>query len=86
MLRDLNLPPEAAQAFGKIMNDAFNKKPNPGKALALLEQFYHGSHSFVPGDPYATAFKEGQRDVFLTIVASIDCYQKAMEKANTTKE
>jgi hypothetical protein len=80
MLKDLGLTAKEQVSLGKIFYDAFNKKPNVGKAIGMLEQFYHGRHSFVANDPYQTAFHEGQRDVFLTIVAAIAVYQSSVKE------
>lgn len=40
----------------------------PPRVLADLEQSYMLRDSFVPGDPYKSAWQEGQRSVVLNIL------------------
>ena len=42
-----------------------------GNVLDDLRAQYMRRSSFVPGDPHATAFREGQRDVVLAIEAML---------------
>lgn len=37
-----------------------------------LKKCYGNKTSFVPGDPHATSFREGQRDVYLRFLYFID--------------
>jgi hypothetical protein len=76
MLKDLKLNPTELASAGRILNDALNKEPNAGMALKLLEQLYHTRPSYIPGDPHGTAFQEGQRDVYLTILSLIGYFQQ----------
>ena len=80
MLKDLNLNPKELVSAGRILNDAFNKGNNAGKALAVLEGLYHSRPSYVSGDAYATAYQEGQRDVYLTVLSLIGYFQQEQKK------
>ena len=42
--------------------------PDADEALKLLCEEFADRTSFVPGDPYSTAFKEGQRNVVLFLL------------------
>lgn len=83
MLKDLQLNSVELTSAGRILNDALNKEPNAGAALKVLQSLYHERPSFVPGDPYTTAFKEGQRDVYLTILSLIGHFQQHQKKENS---
>ena len=80
MLKDLKINPKEMYSAGRILNDALNKEPNAGMALTVLEGLYHSRPSYVPGDPYATAYQEGQRDVYLTILSLMGHFQQEQEK------
>ncbi len=52
--------------------------PSGEEALKHLRRLFYDRGSFVKGDPYHTAFKEGQRDVVGYIIECVD----ALEAAN----
>jgi len=54
--------------YERVMDyDATFGKGRGVNVLNDLSTQYERRSSFVPGDPYATAFREGQRDVVLAI-------------------
>lgn len=48
-------------------------------ALKHLKRLFYDRSSFVKGDPYHTAFKEGQRDVIGYIIECVDALEAASE-------
>jgi len=48
--------------------------------LTDLEKSYGNRSSHTKGDPYATAFKEGERNVYLKILAAIELGKTAASK------
>ena len=48
--------------------------------LVDLEKSYGKRSSHTPGDPYQTAFKEGERNVYLKILAAIELGKTASSK------
>lgn len=54
---------------------AFQRILNSGDGASLLQtlqsQFHYEDSTHVPGDPYASAFREGQRSVVLWLMKSI---------------
>lgn len=70
MRKDYNAKVQEARAHTKeryspligIFNGPLGKS-----ALKVLEEDYANRTTFVPGDPYQSAFLEGQRSVILTI-------------------
>jgi len=58
--------------------------PHAQKVLADLRKFcFADKTTFVPNDPYASAFSEGRREVFLRINAFINLTEKEI---NSLKE
>ncbi len=54
---------------------AYHQTFNSASGQVVLDEFkraYGNRSSFVPGDPHKTAFREGQRDVYLKIVALLN--------------
>ncbi len=46
----------------------------------MMKSFGFMEHSHVPGDPYSTAFHEGQRNVVLSIHRTLKMNLKGMEE------
>jgi hypothetical protein len=64
---------------GALFNEVF-KTPAGQRAFAALEAAYLNRQSYT-GDPYETAFREGQRSVVLKIVESIGAFQMSQREA-----
>jgi hypothetical protein len=61
---------EEDAVYDRIMDYSRTFSDGHGRnVLTDLCAQYEQRSSFVPGDPYATAFREGQRDVVLAIKA-----------------
>lgn len=48
-----------------------------------LRKSFGDRPSFVPGDPHGTSFREGQRDVYLTILSMLEPRQGNQRKEET---
>lgn len=57
-------PQDNRQRLQKMADRVFHT-PDGAELLKELDLVFASRRSFVQGDPYTTAFKEGQRDVIL---------------------
>ena len=53
--------------------------PDGSDALKQLKKLFYDRPSYVKGDPYHTAFKEGQRDVVGYIIECIEVLEEAAD-------
>ena len=78
---------EETRIYDRIMDYARTFSDGHGRnVLADLCAQYEQRSSFVPGDPYATAFREGQRDVVLAIKAVLATAADKEFMAETVRE
>ena len=59
--------PELCAVYQKVFDTVLGKT-----VLEDLNRSYGDRSSFVHGDSHGTSFKEGQRDVYLTILAMLE--------------
>jgi hypothetical protein len=57
---------DEVERMARVYLDVFST-PSGQIVLADLRKSFASRRSFVEGDPYSTAFREGQRDVLLAI-------------------
>lgn len=56
------------------------------KVIADLTKYcHHNTPTFVPNDPYSTAFAEGRRDVFNRILAQLDLTESQLSRIQETQ-
>lgn len=67
----LNNLRKEAEKEDHILAECF-KGSNGEKTLDILKELFYDRPSYVQGDAYHTAFREGQRDVVGYIVQAID--------------
>lgn len=60
--------------------------PEGKRVLDRLKTKYYNTQSFVPGDPYFTAFHEGQRALVSDILKILEQDVKELEKQYKEKE
>jgi len=58
---------ELCAIYRKVFSSGLGKT-----VLEDLRRSYGDRSSFIPGDPYGTHFREGQRGVYLDIIAMIE--------------
>lgn len=69
-----------SQAYKKVFSGVH------GEAVLsdLVKYCHHKTPTFVPNDPYASAFGEGRRDVFNRILAQLDLTESQISKIQET--